>query len=156
MPRPARRAGALKAPSPVTSAYRRSAMAAEDVPTRVVVADAAHARFYAAPGLRRPWTLQHTLAPAESESETGGRMGERGDNPKDVKAVRFAKQLAQALDQAFAQGAYQLLVVVGPPRFLGLLRGALQRFSSRQVREVERDYAHLRDDDVRRRVLEQL
>ena len=46
--------------------------------------------------------------------------GER--NPRKVEAQRFARRVAQALDEERRQHRYDRLIIMAPPAFLGLLR----------------------------------
>jgi protein required for attachment to host cells len=52
-------------------------------------------------------------------------------DPKTVEIERFAVELAAALHDARAKSSYDLLALVAPPRFLGMLRGRLSTEVSR-------------------------
>lgn len=59
----------------------------------------------------------------------GGRRGAVGHHatggersPRKVEARRFARRIAEALDEARSENRYDRLVVIAPPAFLGLLR----------------------------------
>lgn len=54
---------------------------------------------------------------AVAHHSTGGER-----NPRKVEARRFARRIAQTLDDARRQNRYDRLVVMAPPAFLGLLR----------------------------------
>ncbi len=43
-------------------------------------------------------------------------------DPKDVEAQKFARRLRGVLEAGVRQDAYDTLVIVAPPKFLGLLR----------------------------------
>jgi len=65
--------------------------------------------------------------------------------PGEVEAQRFAKWLAETLDQARRGGRFEMLGLVAPPAFLGLLRKSLPDETARQVvLEVDKDLT--RDD----------
>lgn len=61
-----------------------------------------------APGGRRGAVAHHS---------TGGER-----NPRKVEARRFARRIAQVLDEGQRQSRYDSLIVMAPPAFLGLLR----------------------------------
>ena len=63
-----------------------------------------------------------------------GRPGASPDtDPRDVEAQKFARLLAAALEKGLANRAYDGLVLAAPPRFLGLLRSALDEQVRRHV-----------------------
>ena len=80
----------------------------------------------------------------------GGRRGAVGHHatggersPRKVEARRFARRIAEALDEARSENRYDRLVVIAPPAFLGLLReempAAVQAMLSA---EVGKDLVH--------------
>ncbi len=110
--------------------------------TRIVVAHDAGARVFEHRGPR-----QDLIALEQIEFESGrrqdreiasdrpgrshGGMGKGGHayqsnhGPKDHATDGFAKQLATSLQHALHEHAYQELVLIAPPRFLGKLRDSL-------------------------------
>ncbi len=55
-----------------------------------------------------------------------GRQGDdRGDSPHERAAARFASRLALHLESSRERGAFDQLVLVAEPHFLGLLRSEL-------------------------------
>ena len=63
--------------------------------------------------------------PARSGNGHGayGRPGAEPDtDPKEVEAQKFARELAAVLERGLLDHAYERLVVVAPPHFLGTLR----------------------------------
>jgi protein required for attachment to host cells len=134
--------------------------------TWIVLADAATARVYEAGSQRDGWTLLSELQHPESralDSELGsdkpGRVKQAGGSrsameprtpPKKVEIDRFARQLAGALGEGLRKGAYQQLVLVAPPAFLGVLRGHLsERVQARVEAVVEKDYLHIEQREAR-------
>src|SRR5262249_52735605 len=108
--------------------------------TYILIADAAHARLFAAHALAEPWRLVRAFvyprgAPktADLVTDRPGRVrqsaGERHaaleahTTPRGVEEVHFVRELAEVLEAARAN--YRDLVVVAPPHFLGGLRGHL-------------------------------
>jgi protein required for attachment to host cells len=67
--------------------------------------------------------------PARSVQGQGGAFGRPGaepdTDPKEVEAHKFARELAAVLERGLYDHAYDRLVVVAPPHFLGMIRGTL-------------------------------
>ena len=59
------------------------------------------------------------------QSSRGGRGIGDSSAPKDYEAERFARELAQALNDGRAVNAYRHLVLVAAPHFHGLLNSQL-------------------------------
>jgi protein required for attachment to host cells len=78
-------------------------------------------------------------------------------DPRQQVQIRFARLIADRLEQARVAHAFEQLVLVAAPGFLGLLRpnfGApLQSLVSL---EVDKDYTALRPDELRARLPERL
>ena len=144
-----------------------------DARTWIVLADAASARMYAPQANGRDWTLVAELAhpqsrakdselgrgkPGRVKQSAGGRSAMEPHTPrKKVEMEKFARQIAQALDDALVRKAYDRLVLVAPPAFVGLLRGTLaERVAQRISATVEKDYLHLDPPELRERLREQL
>lgn len=114
---------------------------------RIVVADQSEADFYELEERDKPPQLVQRLEDAQAhlhnrdlKSDRPGRVfdhapatgsrrgavahhatgGER--SPRKVEARRFARRIAEALDDARRQHQYDRLVLMAPPAFLGLLR----------------------------------
>jgi protein required for attachment to host cells len=65
-------------------------------------------------------------------------------NAKETEATRFARELASRLLHALNERSYDELVLFAPPRFLGVLRSALEPRVSEAVREtIGKDYTNL-------------
>ena len=102
--------------------------------TWIVVGDASRARIFEE-GIAGPWHLREEFDHPEG-------MAPRTD-PADVSAERFARTLAERIDSACHQKAFDKLVLVAPPRFLGVLEGALGKETARHVtRKVDKDLTH--------------
>ena len=141
--------------------------------TWIVLADDASARVYQASGPHGSWALVTELQHAESrakDSELGtdkpGRVkqskGYRSamEPPtprKKVEVMKFARQVAKALEDGLRKEAYQRLILAAPPGFLGMLRGELsERVRGRIAALVDKDYLHLDERQARERLEEQL
>ncbi len=144
-----------------------------DTRTWIVLADAASARMYAPQANGRDWTLVAELAhpqgrareselgrdkPGRVKQSGGGRSALEPHTPrKKVEVEKFARQIAQTLDDALVRKAYDRLVLVAPPAFVGVLRGTLaERVAQRISATVEKDYLHLDPPELRERLRQQL
>ena len=96
-------------------------------------------------------------APGRSYASPGGNHTafDRHTDPHDVEVERFARELADLLDEGRKTERYERLVLVAPPKFLGLLRDAIDADTARTVvGSIARDWsaskpsaiaAHVRD-----------
>ena len=90
--------------------------------------------------------------------KTGGRhaMGKEHD-PKDQGALRYAKQLAQVMDEGRTHNHYAKAVLVAEPRLLGQLRAALDPHTAALVTaSYDKDLAGLDQQTLTRQVQELL
>ena len=75
--------------------------------------------------------------------------------PKQAEAERFAQHLAQYLEKGTARRAFDALVLVAPPHFLGTLKGSLGRQAARQLRvSVDKDLSMLKAAEIRERLID--
>lgn len=93
-------------------------------------------------------------------SASSGRTGKTGQtttrhtDPFEVEEQRFAHRLGQILNDAHAQNAYDQLVIVAPPQFLGTLRGELvDRVQKAIYATINKDYAGLDDRELAERIV---
>jgi protein required for attachment to host cells len=135
---------------------------------RIVVADQSEADFYELERRDMPPLFVQRLEDADAhlhdrdlKSDRPGRVfdhaaaagsrrgavahhstgGER--NPRKVEAQRFARRIADALDEERRQGRYDRLVVMAPPTFLGLLRQEMPvAVHSMLTAEIGKDLVH--------------
>ncbi|WP_294945366.1 host attachment protein [Sulfurivirga sp.] len=142
--------------------------------TWIVVADSAHARLFTAEtptsGLTELEDLVHLQArmhdqdlttdgPGRHSNDTG--VGAHGYEPKvtpsEEEAIRFAKELAKELYQAFHAHKFEQLIIVAAPRFLGHLRNALDKNVARVVSlEVAKDLVNEKPEEIRKHLPEYL
>jgi len=144
-----------------------------DTRTWIVLADEANARVYQPQENRRDWTLVTELTHPQSrarEAELGrdkpGRVKQSAGyrsalephTPrKKVEVEKFARQVGKMLDDALAKKAYERLILVAPPSFLGVLRSKLTDRVQRSIATtVEKDYLHLDPPEMRERLRQQL
>jgi protein required for attachment to host cells len=116
---------------------------------RIVVADQSEADFYELEQRGMPPQFVRRLEDADAhlhdrdlKSDRPGRvfdhapgMGRRGavahhstggeHNPRKIEAQRFARRIAEALEEERRRHEYDRLVVMAPPMFLGLLRAEI-------------------------------
>ncbi len=138
---------------------------------RVIVADQSEARFYDVDGVDAPLQAAGRLVDPDAhlhEQEIGSDKGSRGygravvtdaarkvasvpryaaePRPRKDAAMRFARQVAAALDAAQRQAGFDRTVLMAGPSFIGLLRSALsESVRATLVAEVRKDLVH--DDD---------
>lgn len=69
-----------------------------------------------------------------SVSHSYGRVGAAPDtDPKTVEAQKFARELATMLQDGLHRHAYDKVVLVAPPQFLGLLRSTVSNEVSKHI-----------------------
>ena len=141
--------------------------------TWILLADAANARLYVSGERPGDWTLLRELEHPESrmrpsellsdkpgrvKQSTGSRAALEPPTPrKKVEAERFARELAQVLDEGVVSGACERLVLVTPPAFLGILRDKLPpRVAERVSDVIEKDYLHLDQPTLKKRLEREL
>lgn len=137
--------------------------------TWVMIAGSSRALIYNVPGKDRPWTLVKEYEhPASRVSEGGlttdqpgrafGSIGngtarssmESKTSPKEVEFEHFAHELATVLHDGHGQNAYERIVLVAPPHFLGLMRKNINTTVSKLIgATVDKDYLHLSEKDFR-------
>lgn len=95
----------------------------------ILVGDEASARLFEADDEANNWTPIQTFSHPESRARAKEIVTDYPNHPedgvhvRDFEGARFAKELAKFLDTR--QNDFQRLIVVGPPRFLGLFRKEL-------------------------------
>lgn len=135
---------------------------------RIVVADQSEADFYELEQRGMPPLFVQRLEDADAhlhdrdlESDRPGRVfdhapplgGRRGAvahhstggerDPRKVEARRFARRIANALDEERRQSRFDRLVVMAPPAFLGLLRAEMPAaVHAMLTAEIGKDLVH--------------
>ena len=128
--------------------------------TWVLVSNAAEARLFLNEGCGKGLQLVHNWAHPDSRKHEGdlvtdsaGRtqqsdaLGRRSaiqwkTGPKETEMQHFAAELVERLEAGRMAGAYQHLILVAPPHFLGLLRESLDASTSAMVRAtLDKDYS---------------
>ncbi|MEQ8816463.1 MAG: host attachment protein [Thalassobaculum sp.] len=138
--------------------------------TWIVVADAGRAKVYEAVGgiAARSWKRRHEMTAAlppsrDIDSDRPGRSFDSGGpgrhamepptDPHEHAKERFARDVMQTLDDGRRHEAFQDLVVVAAPAFLGDLRSKMpDRLRDRVRHEVDKDYSKLPEDELRQRI----
>lgn len=134
--------------------------------TWIVVADGAGARLFLntgpGKGLRElpEGRMQTALETTRSQgSDRPGRVhdrmgeGRHGMEPRadwhEQQKRQFARDLARRLDRAAGEKAFDRLILVAPPRFLGALRSALGAAAKRQVTgELSKDLVRASEKQI--------
>jgi protein required for attachment to host cells len=139
--------------------------------TWIVVCDASRARFFMTRGYSEEWVkfeeIEHPASRVKSIGLVSDRPGrqlqsqgahkkagmEPRTNPHDVEEMRFAHSIAETLDLAHAHDAFDRLIIVAPPVFLGRLRQAMSdRVRKSVYATLDRDYTHLDEDELHERI----
>jgi protein required for attachment to host cells len=140
--------------------------------TWIVVADAGRATVYESDnGLRSDdWAKRHEMTAAlppsrEIDADRPGRSFDSGgegrhalepsSDPHENAKESFAHDLVQTLDEGRRKEAFDELVVVAPPAFLGDLRSKMPKQLQAHVRdELDKDYSKLPEPELRERLRE--
>jgi len=78
-------------------------------------------------------------------------------DPKQEEQIRFAKLVADRLEQGRVREAFERVALVAAPEFLGHLRASLGApLRSAVSLEVDKDYTALRSDELRARLPERI
>lgn len=136
--------------------------------TWVLIADSSRARLYSVPQHGKPWMLINEYAHDASRVTTGGLTTdqpgrahgggigkdarsamESKSSPKEVEIAQFAHELIEVLHDGHGQQAYERIVLVAPPHFLGLLRKGLNHTVSKLIAaSVDKSFLHLADSEM--------
>ncbi len=132
----------------------------------IIVADEARARIFSADSPSGDWFEQDDLVAPDARlrdrelasDRSGHGVGTGGQGhafsqrhtPKEQAAAHFAERIARALTDGASNQSFQELVLIAPPRFLGLLRDALpERISRLVVHTLARELVSLPETDIR-------
>ena len=127
--------------------------------TWVVIANSVEAKIYDRES-RDELRLVHTLSHPESRSKgrslasdrpghyesTGGGHGAfvEEKDPKDFEVERFAKELAEYLDDSRSVNRFDKLIIAAAPRFHGLLNSNLDSHTVDRIeKHIEKDLTRL-------------
>jgi protein required for attachment to host cells len=133
--------------------------------TWILVANASAAILYCnlgpAKGLTRVKTMEHAASrekgvdlvtdrPGHAQSRGNGRGAYvPAKTPKEIEAERFALEIARELDQGRTSNAYQRLILVASPHFMGLLNQHLDPQVRQRVSDsIEKDYTKLTEKEL--------
>ena len=140
----------------------------------VLVADAARARIFSVGSPRA------TLHPVEQLVSPEARLHDRDINadrpgrtfdsfgegrhakstntsPKEQDAIRFAREVADHLEQGRVSNRFDRLIVVAEPHFLGLLRKAIKPVLEQMITlEINKDLSKANDRKIREHLPERL
>jgi len=154
----------------------------EQTTTWILVCDASRARLFAETGPTRGFSIvdafehpssreraRDLMADANGRKPGGGARGVGGNgrqgsaygrpgaepdtDPKDVEAMKFARELADALEKGIDAHVYEALVIAAPPRFLGLLKETISdKVRKRLTHTMAKDLSLLPPRDIEKRV----
>ncbi len=143
--------------------------------TWVVVADSSRARIFKAESALGPLQELASLAhpagrlhaqeltsdlPGRSfdSSGLGGRHAmEQNNDPKENEALKFARQIAEYLENGQSDNQFTRLVLVAAPKLLGYLRQSLSHPVVALVsQEIDKNLVQQSAEDIRRHLPERL
>lgn len=142
--------------------------------TWILCANGARATIYSTDSPAGPLvevaSLQHPESRLKEMELTTDRPGRTFDSvgagrhakssevgPRQTEEIRFAHELVARLEQGRAGHAFDRLVVVAAPAFLGHLRDGMSApLASAVSLEIDKDYTALRPDELRSRLPERL
>jgi len=125
--------------------------------TWILVAESSRAKLYAADSLREPlFELEDLVHPAgrmhegdlvsDRPGSDGGSVGhgrhviDDRTSAREHERTEFAKQLADRLEAGCNADAFDRLVLIAPPTFLGLLRDKLtKRVMDRVAEQIDKN-----------------
>ena len=135
--------------------------------TWVLLADSSHGRLYSVAEKGMPWSLIKEYEHPASRVSTGGLASDKRGrahasinrgarsamesktSPKEVEFKHFAHELAEVLHDGHGQQAYDRIVLVAPPQFLGLLRKEISGPVNNLIAaSINKDYLHLSKRDL--------
>lgn len=99
--------------------------------TWIVTADAAEARIFCERARTGPLRELPELRMAATDAES--RRRREGDQGQHDGELRFLRRVANRLALAASAGEFERLVLIGPPRALGLLKLALPPEVARRI-----------------------
>jgi protein required for attachment to host cells len=137
--------------------------------TWVLVCDASKGRLFRVGPRRTDWQLirelEHPQGRAKGrdlvtdrpgrvkQSATPLRPAMDSKPPHQVESEAFAHSISKKLESGLAANAYEQLVLIAPPHFLGLLRAALSETVAKRVQVTfDKDYTALEVRDLAERI----
>jgi protein required for attachment to host cells len=138
--------------------------------TWVVICDASRCRIFEVGPRRDQWkmlqSIEHPQGRAKGQDLLTDKPGrnqqsrstmrpalEPSTPPHEVEVEKFAHQIAKLLETRLAENAYERLVLVAPPHFLGTLRSTLSANLAKHVAlSLDKDYTSLEPAQLAERV----
>jgi len=133
----------------------------------ILVADAARARIFSVDSPTAPLQPQEQLLSPEArlreqdlQSDRPGRSfdgvgagrhtTDPSTSPKQQEAVRFAAEIMQHLERGRIDKAFDRLILVAEPHFLGLIRKTIEPGVEKMITlELDKDLSKLNRADIR-------
>ena len=134
----------------------------------VLVADSSRAILYQAPTKAAPLQQREVLAHPEGRLHNGDLVSDAPGrdaggapglgphvmddqvSPKAQESLVFANELVEALEKGRKANAFDALVLVAPPRFLGILRDNLtHELNQRVVETIDKDLVRESPEKIR-------
>ena len=138
--------------------------------TWIVVCDASHCRFFLKRQESHEWVkfeeFENHVGREKGLDLVSDRPGRRSaanspnrgtmdfdTDPRRSEEGRFAHTISKMLHDAYNQNAFERLILVSPPQFLGMLRNELRGPIERCIYgTLDKDYTHVNDRELVERV----
>jgi len=112
--------------------------------TWIFVGDGSHARLFQVDGDDKPWTFLRKVDREHSREKT-----DRAGAHEDKGEHDFARKMVVELEAGRQEKAFEELILVAPPKFLGQLRGELGvPLAACVVRSIDHDYTHVSNGEL--------
>ncbi|MDF2691540.1 MAG: uncharacterized protein K0S29_1395 [Gammaproteobacteria bacterium] len=138
----------------------------------LIVANSSHARIFRVTsivGKPRELKLLHELQHPQSRMKRQELLSDKPGvyranslagsghpqdvDPKQVEMERFAKELAELIDQARTLNRFEQLIIVAPPQFYGVLEHHLSGSIKHLIKKaIQKDYTAVIERDLQRLV----
>ncbi len=138
--------------------------------TWIVVCDASHCRFFLKRQASHEWVkfeeFEYSVGREKGLEIATDRPGRRADvgpnhrsgvgpqtDPREYEELRFAHTISKMITDAYNQNAFERLILVAPPKFLGLLRYELRGPVEKAIfGTLDKDFTQFSDRDLPERV----
>jgi protein required for attachment to host cells len=129
--------------------------------TYIVVADSHFARIFSKVNKQSPLELVHHLAadldlkehkkPSKTYSDGGSLRHaiEPHTDPKEVEQQHFVHEVVSFIDHAFKQNEFEDLILIAPPKMLGVLNNDLDdQLLKRVVKKIDKNITEMKINEL--------
>lgn len=129
--------------------------------TWILVGDEASARLFEAEDPSGDWRAVQVFSHPQSRMKAEDFLTDRPNNeesgmpPRDFEGMRFTREIAQHFDRN--QNAFDRLIIVGPPRFLGALRKNLSNPVAKKLTDsLNKELTQLNQRELQEKLVTEL